>query len=326
MTDDQKPSTALIPRPPRSFSLLPSTLGEAREMAEMIAKSAFAPKDYKGNPDSVLIAIQMGADVGLKPMQALQNIAVINGRPCIWGDAALALATPALERCRETFEGEEGTDGFTAVCIVKRKGWPDETRRTFSVKDAKLARLWKKAGPWETYPKRMLQMRARGFALRDAASDLLLGLILAEEATDYTDTIDATVIQVEGPPPVLERLEKVEDAVRESIEKGFETLSMSEGARLAKLNEYLLDPPEGEGKTDIEVGAKGLVDWLRDEYAKRKFGQPRAPSGNSEKPNAKPPEPKVATGPGPKADPPTPKASTAPAAEDIFPAKGSELF
>ena len=81
---DTKPETGLVRQAPRNFSLLPSSLGEAREMAEMIARSDFAPKDYKGKPENVIIAVQMGADLGLKPMQALQNIAVINGRPPNW--------------------------------------------------------------------------------------------------------------------------------------------------------------------------------------------------------------------------------------------------
>jgi len=59
-----------------------------------------------------------------------------------------------------------------------------ETRRTFSVKDARLAGLMNKAGPWKQYPKRMLQMRARGFAIRDAFPDALKGVITYEEASD----------------------------------------------------------------------------------------------------------------------------------------------
>jgi hypothetical protein len=57
----------------------------------------------------------------------------------------------------------------------------------FSVEDAKRAGLWGKQGPWSAYPKRMMQMRARGFALRDAFPDVLKGLITAEEAQDYPD-------------------------------------------------------------------------------------------------------------------------------------------
>ena len=268
---------------PRSFSLVPGSLGEAKEIAMMIANSDFAPKGYQGKPDNVLVAIQMGADLGLKPMQALQNIAVINGRPSIYGDAALALVIPVLERFTETFEGEEGADGFTAVCIAKRKGWPDETRRTFSIADAKAAKLWGKRGrdgqdtPWITYPKRMLQWRARGFTLRDVGADLLLGLILAEEAQDIP--IEGTVVSSEVvTSPAVVLLDRIPEGLRDNLEKAFETLSLAPGLRLAKINEFL-----GGAGVDPEAGAQQLLDWCKDEYAKRKTGMPRAKKGNDKK-------------------------------------------
>jgi hypothetical protein len=68
--------------------------------------------------------------------------------------------------------------------VAKRKGRTPVVFK-FSVEEAKRALLWGKAGPWTAYPKRMMQMRARGFALRDAFADVLTGLITAEEAHDY---------------------------------------------------------------------------------------------------------------------------------------------
>ncbi len=114
-----------------------------------------------------MLAVQLGSEVGLRPMQALQNIAVINGRPAVWGDALM---------------------------------------------DAKRAGLWTKAGPWQTYPRRMLQMRARSFALRDAFPDVLKGLISVEEALDNHSgadqlappTIDA-IAEPATPPPAPPR-------------------------------------------------------------------------------------------------------------------------
>jgi hypothetical protein len=160
---------------------------DAFRFAKMVAASDFAPKDFKGKPESCLLAIQHGAELGLGPMQSLQCIAVINGRPSIWGDAALALvqSSPVCEYVVE--EIEEGKEGETlvATCTAKRRGYPKPTVVRFSVADAKKAGLWGKAGPWTQYPKRMLQLRARGFALRDAFPDVLKGLVTAEEAQDY---------------------------------------------------------------------------------------------------------------------------------------------
>ena len=166
----------------RVTSFAPTNFREAMEFAKIIANTDFVPKDYRGKPGNVLVAIQWGAEIGVQPMQAMQNIAVINGRPSIYGDLALAIcmSSPACEYIKETFD--EST--MTATCVAKRRNG-HETMVSFSVEDAKQAGLWGKAGPWKSYPKRMLQMRARGFALRDAFPDVLKGLITAEEAQDY---------------------------------------------------------------------------------------------------------------------------------------------
>jgi len=168
-----------------STGLALQTFDDAFRFAKMVAASEFAPKDFKGKPESCLLAIQHGSEVGLSPMQSLQSIAVINGRPTIWGDAALALvqSSPVCEYVREYTEGEG--DNLTAVCEAKRRGYPAPTVVRFSVADAKKAGLWGKSGPWSAYSTRMLQVRARGFALRNAFADALRGLITAEEAQDY---------------------------------------------------------------------------------------------------------------------------------------------
>jgi hypothetical protein len=287
MSDQEQPSTALVfpARQKRQFSLVPTTFAEAKEMAALIANSDFAPKDYRGKPESVLIAVQMGADLGLSPMQALQNIAVINGRPSIWGDAALALCMPALTMFEETFEGKEGEDGYTAVCKAQRKGWPSPTVRKFSVHDAKVAKLWGKVGssggptPWVTYPNRMLQLRARGFCLRDCGADLLMGLVLAEEAGDYESPIE-----VQGTAVAIDPLESVDAELRESIRKGFDACEMTPGQRTVKINEYLAGAATGAmTPSAIASSAAKLLEWLKDEYSRKKTGQSRAPKTDNKK-------------------------------------------
>jgi len=104
---------------------------------------------------------------------------VINGRPALWGDAVIALvrASPLCEYIYET------DDGNTATIRVKRRG-EEEQVRSFSMDDAKTAGLAGKQGPWSQYPKRMRQMRARAFALRDVFPDVLRGMPVAEEILD----------------------------------------------------------------------------------------------------------------------------------------------
>jgi hypothetical protein len=170
--------TALQTSKPQ-FSLTPQSLNEALQFADMLSKSNMVPKDYQGNPANCIIAMQWGMEIGLQPLQAMQNIAVINGRPAIWGDAMLAIVRGSglLERITE-----EPTD-TGCTCAVKRKGEP-EVVRTFTLEDAKRAGLAGKQGPWQQHPKRMMQMRARAFALRDVFPDVLRGVHIAEIAQD----------------------------------------------------------------------------------------------------------------------------------------------
>jgi hypothetical protein len=184
----------------------PTTMGEAMQFSEMLASSSMVPKAYQGKPNDVLVCVQWGYEMGLAPMQALQNIAVINGKPSVYGDAMMALvqSSPVCEDIEEYFEGE-GTTNPVAVCVAKRKGRKPVVTK-FSVEDAKRAGLWGKGGPWTAYPKRMLQMRARGFALRDAFPDVLKGMITAEEAQDYPD--EAKPLPVAKPANPLDLVAK----------------------------------------------------------------------------------------------------------------------
>jgi hypothetical protein len=124
----------------------------------------------------------------------LQNTAVINGRPAIYGDAALALvrASGLLDSYVEEEVGEPGKDTHGYKITVTRKG-SAASSETFTVADAKQAKLWGKSGPWTDYPRRMLKFRARGFILRDQFGDVLKGLRTVEEARDIAPEINVTL-------------------------------------------------------------------------------------------------------------------------------------
>ncbi|MEL6363887.1 MAG: hypothetical protein AAFR11_03480 [Pseudomonadota bacterium] len=204
----------------RARPLYVESLGQAQKLAETIAQAGIAPKGMQ-RPEQIFIAICQGAEVGLGPMQAVQSIAVINGRPTMWGDALLALVQgdSSFEDIEERIEGEG--DERRAVCTLKRKG-RTPTARTFSVADAKRAKLWGKTGrdgqdtPWITYPERMLQMRARAWAIRDGAADLLRGVRSREEEQDIDAGEARMVGETSAPPPPPRPPEEMDaDVVRE---------------------------------------------------------------------------------------------------------------
>lgn len=180
-------------------------IDEIVRWSNMVAGTPFAPKGMDAR--QIIVAVTYGLELGLTPHQAIQSIAVINGRPTLYGDAPLALikGSGQLEDIDEKIEGEG--DKMVAVCIIKRKDQKTPHTYRFSVQDAKDAGLWGKAGPWKQYPKRMLQMRARGFCARDAFPDILKGIIFEDEARDTS----ATVTQVRKPG------QSASDAMAESL-------------------------------------------------------------------------------------------------------------
>lgn len=175
-----------------AFDLSPQTFEQALTFANYLAESELVPKNFRGKKGDCLIAMQWGYDIGLKPLQALQNISVINGKPGLYGDAgkAILLAGGCIIDEDDT---EIVKRNGRARCKVIRPGRPP-VERTYSIDDAKTARLWGKEGPWSTAPYRQMAWRAFWFAARDAASDLLKGLSGAEEAIDLPEQTGLKVI------------------------------------------------------------------------------------------------------------------------------------
>lgn len=180
-----------------------TTLDELWRFSKIVLVSGLAPASFK-SVESVAIATQMGLELGMTPTMALQNIAVINGRPSVWGDMGLALVESSglLEDFDEWYEAQgkrfdrlplNPSDDVAAFCMSKRKGRSNPSIRSFTVGDAKLAELWGKAGPWRTYPGRMLRYRARWFNLRDNFAQVLRGVKGAEELVG-SDVIESEVV------------------------------------------------------------------------------------------------------------------------------------
>lgn len=181
----------IAPKAPQMGWLVPQNLEQVAEVANLICRAGWVPRSYldrNGQPNqaSVELAIMTGLLYGFMPLQSVQSIAVINGMPALFGDGMMAviLQSGQLEGIDEKLD--KSGDDLIAVCTVKRKGMEPVVKR-FSMAMAKKAGLDKKQGPWQAYPSRMLAMRARSWALRDAFADVLRGLAAADELMDAVD-------------------------------------------------------------------------------------------------------------------------------------------
>jgi hypothetical protein len=257
----------------KAFDLQANSFEQAIKFAEYIAKSSMVPSNYKNKPEDILIAIQWGQELGLKPLQALQNIATINGRPSIWGDAMLGIV-----QAHTDFESiEEYIKNDIAYTIIKRRNQPAHTS-TFSMEDAKKAGLNTKTGPWTQYPNRMLQMRARGFALRNTFADALKGIISREEAEDYPNmqVIDVTNQKVDNIKQLVKNNNSSQSVAiqkKPEFEPEFEETKNIDSEQFEEFKQKILKAPTiidlRAIKETIKVKFNGTEDQkqtLRDQY------------------------------------------------------------
>lgn len=197
--------------PAACFDIQRMTFEQVERFATMIAASTFVPASFKGKVGDVIVGMSLAAQLRISWLSLLRNLAVINGRPTIWGDLALTLARqhPDFVGIREWDEGE------TAICEIRIRGrlgeGPQAITRKFSQTDAKNAGLAGKEGPWRQFPQRMRQMRARSWAIRDALPEALNGVEIAEDVMDVdpqgpdrVSGVDrlAAAIGVEQPRPI----------------------------------------------------------------------------------------------------------------------------
>lgn len=166
------------------------SLADLAQFSKMIFDSGMAPKGFK-TPQSVAVAVQKGLEHGLLPLQALQSVYVVNSMPAWTGKAALGLVLSSglmvPGSYRSWIEGEG--DKMVAWCESRRVGGA-LVRTSFSVDDAKVAKLWNKRGrdqadtPWITFPKRMLSWKVISHHLNDVYPDVLGGMPIAEDVID----------------------------------------------------------------------------------------------------------------------------------------------
>lgn len=191
-------------------AIVPQDIDQVFRLAKAVDAARWAPKSYLLDPkkpdagydlNRIVLGIMHGMELGLTPIAALQSIAVINGIPSIYGDGALAIvqASGLLEDFREEpmveqIKAADGTEKARVMgfrCTVKRRGIASFITSTFTLEDAQKADLLSKPGPWQQYRPRMLQMRARAWALRAGFADVLRGVAFAEEAQDIVIDVEA---------------------------------------------------------------------------------------------------------------------------------------
>ena len=151
-------------------------LGDAVSLAEVICNTELVPPPLRGRPDGVVAVVLAGHELGLGPMQSLQTIDLIQGRPSLSPEGMRAL----ILSHGHTLVVEATEEAATVSC--RRREWSDDqwAAFTFSMADAKRAGLTEKEN-WKKYPRAMLTARATSEAARAVFADVIAGLSYTPE-------------------------------------------------------------------------------------------------------------------------------------------------
>jgi hypothetical protein len=160
-------------------------MAPAAELARAIAPTEFVPRSYRNNPPAITACILYGDELGLAPMQSLEGIVMVEGRPTLYAKTQRAL----VQAAGHAIWPDEMTASRSTWC-GRRRGADEVTRVTWTMDDARRANLAGKPN-YRNYPRQMLSARASAELVGAVFADVVGGLRAIEELDD-----EATALEV----------------------------------------------------------------------------------------------------------------------------------
>lgn len=167
----------------------------AGQLGAALARTAFVPKDFRGKPEECAAAILFGDEIGLTPMQSLQSIYVVNGRPGLYAKSMLAIVLAAGHDVVTTVKSDA-----KVTVRGRRRGsetWVEETWTTERARRAGYTTNKK----YESDPQAMLLARAQSDVCRQIAPDALAGLAYSVEELELAEQAPTTKVTRSKPQP-----------------------------------------------------------------------------------------------------------------------------
>lgn len=168
-TSTNEPGTAVANRVNVALGEPQGDFDAAIRLAKALAVSNIIPDALRGKPADVLVIVLYGQELGLAPMQAMQVIDVVKGRPTLRANLWVALTRRAGHRVSVV----EETATSCTVQVVRADD-PTPHRVTYTLDDAKTAGLLSNDN-YRKNPKDMLYARATSKCCRRACPEVALG-------------------------------------------------------------------------------------------------------------------------------------------------------
>lgn len=160
----------------------------AHQLATVLSNTAMVPKTYRGKPDDSAAAILYGAEIGLGPLQSLQQIFVVHGVPSIYARTMVALVKGRGFKV----ETVESSDERVTVKAESPRGEVEQA--TWDIARATKAGYTSNA-KYKSDPQAMLYSKAASEVCRKIAPDVLLGIAYSAEELEL-EPVKATAERV----------------------------------------------------------------------------------------------------------------------------------
>jgi hypothetical protein len=214
------------------------SLDEAYRLSQALAMAGLMPTALRGKPSDVLAIILYGQDLGLSPMQAIQGIYVVDGRPSLSAQLWLAKVRGAGHRAgipcaqcgrmpddhRDVMDPERkghayapDHDSSHATVRIVRRDTGEQHQVTYDIEQAVQAgRVQLRDGKpyarsangkplnWETNPKAMVLARAVSECCRFIAPEIALGFYSQDEVEEIAERETVEAVRVDEPTPVVD--------------------------------------------------------------------------------------------------------------------------
>lgn len=227
-------------------------LGAAHKIATVLCSTGMVPQAYRGKPDDGAAAILYGAEVGLKPQQALQQVFVVHGSPAIYARTMVAL----LKARGYRFETVATSDESVTVRATSPIGEVEEA--TWDIDRATKAGYTSNK-KHTTDPQGMLYAKAASEVSRKIAPNVLLGIKYAAEDLELEpQAVRATAERVDRPKSgrsALERAKKKPEprSARQDPDPLVKGRELIEGATTGDELDAIMNGAANQGLTDVQL-------------------------------------------------------------------------
>lgn len=164
----------------------PTNFEHAQRVAKMLSSSNLVPKDFQGNIQNTMIALEISNRIGASPLMVMQNLYIIHGKPS-WSSSFIIAAINSSNKfspLRFEISGTGDDYGCTAWAIEKGSDERLESPRVSIGMARKEGWLTKAGSKWVTMPDLMLRYRAASFFGRLYAPEILMGMYSVEEVQE----------------------------------------------------------------------------------------------------------------------------------------------